>query len=77
MKYSAGWLQIKREINEMQICKKIMTDYIKHGSFVALEPIYDTTSETLSRFIKVRENQIKKQFPEIFNLFKNAKGGKK
>jgi len=49
MKACIGWLRLKREYKDLELCEKIIHDYAKHGTFKQLESIYDTSANTINK----------------------------
>jgi hypothetical protein len=73
MKTCLGWLRLKREMNEFDLARKIMEDYIEKGNYSSLEPIYDTTKETIHAYFRKRESRISRLYPELYKKYKKAK----
>lgn len=70
-----GWNEIKRSMSSLDLCKKIINDYLKHEIFRHLEPIYGVTQVTLTRFVKEHEKEVKKHDPKLYRQYLNAKDG--
>lgn len=66
-------LKLKREAADLEICERIIKELEIHGSFNKLESIFDTSANTLHRFIRTRIEIIKKCRPDLYKKYRLAK----
>ncbi len=63
------WKDMLTSMDEIDICIKIINDYLSVNYFNDLEKKYETKGGSLSSYVKSREKIVKSQYPEIYRLY--------
>lgn len=67
------WKNMLKSMDEMDICIRIINDYLNVNYFSELEDKYGVKGGSLSSYVKSREKLIKSQYPKIYNLYIDKK----
>lgn len=68
-----AWKELKKSMSRMDLCKKIIHDYLNHGTFIKLESLYNVNQMTLITFLRAHDNEVIADDPLLYEKFEKAK----